>query len=294
MDSPCHVVIIGAARSGTKIFRDALAEAAGVGKVPYDIGYVWRVGQESLPHDVVPPESLSESNRSFIRNFVDRYAAGQPPAVIEKTVGNALRVPEVQAVFPDAAYVHLVRDGVDVIESTRRQWQAPTDLRYLAAKARHFPLRLIPRYGMKYVGSLARRRVRGDGRIGSWGVRYPGIDADLVAESLLTVCCRQWREAVVRARADLAMLRAPCVEVRYERFIENPTAELDRVGAATGLQLARQTLPRVTESITAGRHGIGRTALTPDELQTVDAEVGDLLAELGYPRPVSAPADEHD
>jgi hypothetical protein len=42
------------------------------------------------------------------------------------------------------------------------------------------------------------------------------------------------------------------------------------------------------------RHGAGRAALSGAELRVVDNEVGDLLAELGYERPVSAVADGHD
>jgi hypothetical protein len=279
-----RIVVIGAARSGTKILRDALAESAQIGRVPYDIGYVWRVGNENLPHDVVPPESVSASSRRFIRRFIDKYSSGSPAAVLEKTVGNTLRVPAVHAVLPDAVYVHLIRDGVDVIESTRRQWRAPSDLRYLVGKARHFPLRLVPRYGGKYVASLARRRMSRDGRIGSWGPRYPGIDEDLAAVDLLTVCCRQWRAAVTLASADLAQIGAPVVEVRYERLIEEPAAELSRVADALDLPLVNAA---AADAIVPGRRGAGRSALTEEELATVDAEVGDLLTAVGYARPLA-------
>jgi Sulfotransferase family len=284
--SPQHVVVVGAARSGTKIFRDALAEATAVGKVPYDIGYVWRVGNEGLPDDVVPPQLVSETSRRFIRRFVDRYADGQPAAVIEKTVGNTLRVPTVHAVLPDAKYVHLLRDGVDVIESTRRQWMSPTDTRYLLGKVRHFPPRLVPRYGVKYLRSLARRRIKDDGRMGSWGPRYPGIDQDLDSADLLTVCCRQWREATRTASADLRQLGVPVVEVRYEDLVRQPNSELTRVADFLRLQLHPELLAAACRRIVPDRNGVGREALTPVERATVDAEVGDLLAELGY-EPIS-------
>ena len=175
---PRRVVLIGAARSGTKILRDSLAEAAGAGAVPYDIGYVWRAGALDHPNDALDPASLSPRVRDFIARFVDGYAEGQPPVVIEKSVGNTMRVPFVASVLPNATYVHLIRDGVDVVESTRRQWIAPADYRYLAGKARHFPLRMGPTYGRRYIGSLLRRRVARDGRVANWGPRYPGIDTD--------------------------------------------------------------------------------------------------------------------
>ena len=40
------VIIIGAARSGTKYLRDVLATAPNAARVPYDINYIWRYGSE--------------------------------------------------------------------------------------------------------------------------------------------------------------------------------------------------------------------------------------------------------
>ena len=99
--------------------------------------------------------------------------------MIEKSVGNTLRVGYVAEIVPDAIFVHLVRNGVDVAESTRRQWQSPVEYGYLRDKVRHFPLRMVPTYGRSYAASLLRRRLAGDGRVASWGPRYPGIDRDL-------------------------------------------------------------------------------------------------------------------
>jgi len=282
--SPRRIVIVGAARSGTKLLRDSLAAATGAGVVPYDIGYVWRVGQESSPHDALAPDGLRDRHRRYIRRYVDGYAAGEPLAVVEKTVGNTLRVLLVARVLPDAVFVHLVRDGVDVIESSMRQWTAPVDLRYLAAKARTFPLRLAPRYGTKYVSSLAARRLGRDGRVRTWGVRYPGIDADLRSSGLLTVCARQWRSSVTRAREDLSAQGLTVVDTRYERLAEDPRAELARLATLVGLPASSGRLDVASRSVHTGRRGAGRGALSPDQLATVDAEVGDLLIELGYRR----------
>jgi hypothetical protein len=283
--TPKHVVIIGAARSGTKVLRDALAAATGAGCVPYDIGYVWRIGNEDLPDDVIQPERIPQRSQRFIRKFVDRYAAGDPPAVIEKTVGNTLRVPAVSAVFPDAVFIHLIRDGIDVIESTRRQWTTATDSRYVLRKLRHFPLRLMPSYGLKYVRSLLHRRADDQSRVGSWGARYPGIDRDLHQSDLLTVSARQWREAVRYAMADLAVLRAPVIEVRYEELIGDPSGTLSRIADFAGLTIPTASLTAAMSTIVTGRQGAGRESLTVTELSVLETEVGDTLAGLGYDRP---------
>lgn len=281
--SPDHIVVLGAARSGTKVLRDALAQALTIGRVPYDVGYVWRYGNECHPDDTLGGRIGTERTRAFIRGFIDRYQAGDPPAVIEKTVGNVLRLRLVATVFPAAHYVHLVRDGVDVIESARRQWTAPPDIGYLWRKALHFPVRLAPSYGWKYVRAALRRRRPVSGSISSWGPRYPGIDADLRRHDQLTVCARQWRHSVCLARQDLRRLGLPVIEVRYEDLVHDPVCELTRVASFVGAEVSPQALAAGAALVRPGRAGVGRAALTADELAVVEAEVGDLLAELGYP-----------
>jgi len=276
-----HVVLIGAARSGTKILRDGLAEAMSIGRVPYDIGYVWRYGHERYPDDTLGAQDSSERTRAFIRGFVNRYALGNPPSVIEKTVGNVMRLGLVADVFPEARYVHLIRDGVDVIESTWRQWTAPSDIRYLLRKSRHFPLRLVPSYGQTYIQSMMHRRGRNGARVGSWGPRYPGIDVDLAQSDLLAVCARQWRNSVIFARRDLVRLQLPVIDIRYQDLVRDPGSELARVASFVGLKTSPLALATAARRVTSGHDDMGRRSLSDGELALVDAEVGELLAELG-------------
>ena len=283
--TPRHVIVLGAARSGTKMMRDALAEATGAGKVPYDVGFVWRRGNEAHPDDAISPASVDEHSLRFIHRFIDGYADGSPISVIEKTVGNTMRIPVVAKAFPDAVYIHLIRDGVDVIESTRRQWTAPTRLGYILAKTRHFPLRMIPDHGLRYLLSLARRSVSKDGRVASWGPRYPGIDEDLRSQSLLVVCARQWGRAVTASSSELARLGLVSIDVRYERLVQDPVAELRRIAEFAGLEIIEDAMGEFAAGIKLDRQGIGRANLTAEELAVVDAEVGDLLSQLSYDRP---------
>ncbi|MDG4831443.1 sulfotransferase [Solwaraspora sp. WMMD1047] len=287
---PRRIVILGAARSGTKVLRDALATATGAGAVPYDIGYVWRYGNEDRRDDVLDPALLDDRARAFIRGFVDRYADGDPPTVIEKTVGNCLRLPAVAAVLPEAGFVHLIRDGVDATESIRRQWTEPTDLRYLLRKGRHFPVRLAPRYGARYLGSIVRQRVDRDHRLASWGPRYPGIDDDLRRKDLLVVAARQWRESVTRVRSDADRIGLPLVEVRYERLVGDPERELTDLADRLRVPLRPVGLRRACAMLTPRHLGTGQRNLPRADLVAIDTEIGDLLERLGYRRPAAVRA----
>jgi len=282
------VVIIGAARSGTKILRDSLSVALGVPCLPYDVGYVWGYGNESREDDCLTATDLTPRSERLIRRFLGRYADVEG-RLIEKSVSNTLRVPFVAAVLPGATFVHLVRDGVDVAESSRRQWTAPPDYRYLVRKARHFPLRMVPTYGRRYAASLLRRRVADDGRVATWGPRYPGMITELAQTDLLTVCARQWRESVNRARRGLAETGVRAVEVRYETFVQDPAATLDRVADFCGLSTTPTSLAAASTAIRPDRTGHGRHTLTETELEDLDDEIGADLAVLDYERPRQGP-----
>ena len=175
-----------------------------------------------------------------------------------------------------------------------RQWREPADYRYLARKVRHFPARMLPTYGRAYAASLLRRRVSGDGRVSSWGPRYPGIDADLRSGDLLTVCARQWRESVVRATRDLETVDAPVIQVRYEELVDRPREVLARVADFCSLSATDAELAQAAGRVSPGRAGHGSRSLDDAQLATLDAEIGEVMEGLGYPRPRPGTGVEKD
>lgn len=283
------VVLIGAARSGTKILRDSLAVSLGAPSVPYDVGYVWRYGNETRTHDCLRPSEIKPKTRRLVRSFVGSYA-NSDGWVVEKTVGNSLRVPFVADVLPEAVFVHVIRDGVDVAESARREWEIPSELGYLVAKMRHFPLRLAPTYGRKFVvnavvGCCRRMFARQYGHARSWGPRYPGIDRDLVDLGLLAVTARQWRESVEAADRDLALIPQRVVVVRYESLVSNPATTLRRLVKEIGATVQDSRINAASAMIVSGSPGKGRQNLNLAERHLLEREIGRLLMELGYDAP---------
>jgi hypothetical protein len=75
--------------------------------------------------DATPPIA-SEIARRFYARLRDRQ--GRPAAgrvrMIEKTPKNSLRVPFIEAVFPDALYVYLYRDPRETISSMIEAWHS--------------------------------------------------------------------------------------------------------------------------------------------------------------------------
>lgn len=257
------LVILGAARSGTNMLRDALCRLPGFATWPCDeINPVWRHGNLGWPDDAIPPARAARA-APYIRGRFARLARRSGAAVVvEKTCANTLRVPFVAAVLPEARFVHLVRDGRDVVPSAMRRWRGELEmpgLAYRLAKARQAPLLDLPAYGLAFLRS---RVARGRGRLGLWGPRFPGLAAMLEAGSPLEeVCAAQWAASVEAAEAALAALpQERWIRLRYEDVTADPRAALRAVLALCGREAPEAAIAAAADGIRAGRRNTGPQA----------------------------------
>lgn len=221
------VFIIGAGRSGTKYLRDVLSTSPEVVRIPYDVGYIWRVGNEWLPHDEINAETVPEKSIRWIRSTLPRLrdrTVEKPDArlLIEKSVPNSLRPLFLYKIFPNAIFIHLVRDGRAVTESALRMWQTPPEAGYLMKKLRYFPWSNV-RYGLWYFMNRFSRIVRRTQPI--WGPRYKGIENDIITEPLHVVCAKQWFHCVdIAYRQLLHIPREQVITVKYEEIMQGTHA----------------------------------------------------------------------
>lgn len=210
-----YVFLIGAARSGTKFLRDTLSTSADVCSVPYDINYVWRHGNETCPHDELTPDDISQKQANHIRRSVTRLALKNqertPKIILEKTVSNTLRTELIRKVFPEAEFIYLERNGLDVVESAYRQWTAEPNRSYLLEKLRYFPIREW-RYALWFGKNLLNRNVATP----VWGPRYDGIENDLYSVGVAQTCALQWKRSVESARRTID--QSNTTVVRYEEL----------------------------------------------------------------------------
>lgn len=262
------VIIIGAGRSGTNALRDALTALPGFATWDCDeINPIWRHGNLGWPNDEFPADLASPAVRSFVRGaFVKLWKQkGQPPFVVEKTCANALRVPFVNAILPEARYIHIVRDGVDVLASARKRWQGDLELPglpYFLAKARYTPLRDLPIYGLSFLRSRIGMALGKSDRLAIWGPRFAGM-SDMKDADLEELCARQWVACIDRADAAFADVdNARVFTLRYEDFTRNAAQTLQQILAFLGTEASQTQISAAAAPIRADSVGKGHASLS--------------------------------
>ncbi len=278
------VVVIGAARSGTKFLRGLLGTPDVMSVVPHDVGFVWRHGLEHVGHDELRPEQLAPGRATWIRDQLHRLARGSSTRsathMVEKSVPNSLRPAYVAAVLPDAQFVHLVRDGRQVVESARRSWTAPTDYRTAVRKLITVPPSLLPVVVAETVGvgpRWARRSAQ------TWGPRYDGIDADLQNQQLVEVCARQWARCVTASLDQLGGVSQPVHTVDFQRLVTDERVVIDLArNLGLGSDAQEDIVRRWSDDAEPGNLDTWRLGLTPDARAIIAPTVNPVNARLGH------------
>lgn len=268
---PKPVFLIGCARSGTSILGEALAEHPRIAYL-FEASRIWnelvpgrpdhRLTAADADPDVARAiyQALSEAQRAVS----ETRGRGPPDVLLEKNPKHVLRIPFLDALFPHAKFIHILRDGRDTVASLMFRNRGP-------------------RWGH---------------------LEIPGWRELLAAypEKNHIRCAHQWRDSVSIARADAKRLGpGRYVEVRYEDLIADPRTAIGKLLEFLGLPpdpAVEAFLPKIRDETRGSYHArrqvrhyvdnhsrrVGRYKenLTEEQIAEVEAVCGDLLLELGY------------
>lgn len=211
LDRP--VFVLGAPRAGTSVLGRLLEAHPGFLHVK-EPRFVWRYGNDRLS-DALPASAARPDVVQHISGYFQQRLSDHPgKRLLEKTPSNSLRVPFIEAIFPDAQYIHITRNGYDAALSIHWYWQNFTKglgqgrrgskESILRQRLQEMHPRQIPFYVSEFLGRLV-PRPEGVPRT-LWGPRLPGMRQMVKEMDLLEVAALQWRTCVERARIDGAAL----------------------------------------------------------------------------------------
>ena len=279
------VILIGAPRSGTNMLRNVLCTFNGAATWPCDeINYIWRHGNLRYPSDGIPAACATPGVRSRIRKQFARIAGRyNARVVVEKTCANSLRVPFVNSILPEAKYIFIYRDGLDVAASARLRWTAGLDIPYLLRKVRFVPPVDLPYYGGRYLRSRIYRWFSHEKRLAFWGPALDNMKDILTRYSLNEVCALQWQRCVENAESAFADMPADrVVRIRYEDFVQKPGPELKKVLDFIKINYTDAEVTAAVTGVSSKNIGKGRISLGTEEVLRLEALVGQTLDRYGY------------
>ena len=275
------IILIGPHRSGTTFLGNILGKSSGIAywKEPRQ---VWSYGNWFKPDDVLTADDVTPGIKRYIRrrfgNFTSETNASR---FCEKTPSNCLRVPFVHAIFPEAKFVFLVRDGRDVLRSTREisdrsggSWQRiaqrirETSFWELPAMLQTLPI---------LAGKLTGKPLR------FWGPRPPRWRQWAANDSQNVIIAKQWAATVTAAKAAFDSMPSECVlRIRFEDLMCQPEEAFDSL--AQFLELPDRVPLRNTflAEIRPSRAEGWRQEVPHDVLEEVRPYIDPVLHSLGY------------
>ncbi len=240
------VFVIGSPRSGTTFTARAIGSCPGF----VDLGEVAALKAAIPQLAALEPAEAAPRIRRLLTTARRLGLTGGLRAV-EQTPETVFVAEAVALAFPQACFVHLVRDGRDVVCSLHeRGW-----LRAERTDSDDAGLAL---------GAHSR----------FWVER--GREAEFSSASDVRRAAWAWRRYTEAAAA----IRGRVLALRYERLVSDPAVVAAELAAFVEAPLGplAETLA-AAHDLSVGRY---RDELEPEQVQEVEAEAGDQLARLGY------------
>ena len=219
------IIIVSPPRSGSSLLFETLAKAPGL----FTVGGESHALIESVPalrpdHRGWPSNELRASDASapmtthlrrlFYANLRDRNGQGPPShgpvRMLEKTPKNALRIPFLAEVFPDATFVYLYRDPRETISSMLDAWRSGRFVTYPD----------LPDW-------------EGD----PWSLLLTPEWRELIGRPLPEVVVDQWVRTTTKLLDDLEALDPErwCV-TSYDRLVDDPASAIAQLCAHLGIE----------------------------------------------------------
>lgn len=279
------IIIIGAARSGTNMLRDIITKIPGFGTWPCDeINYIWRYGNRDKDSDEFAEEDLTPQIAKFIiGEFVKIQNKNNFNYVVEKTCANSLRVSFIRAIFPNAKYILITRDGRDVVSSAEKRWKAELDLNYIYQKAKYIPKQDVLYYATKYFTNRISKIFSKEDRLATWGPRFKKIDEVLRNKNIFEISAIQWSKSVELSLEGLSSLsQEQLLHIQYENFTKSPHDVLPKLLGFLDYKGDEKTLKMLSSNVKYSSVGKWRSNLSNETLSKISPLINPTLIKLGY------------
>lgn len=211
------IIILGAPRSGTNMLRDLLSQLRGI--ITWDcdeINPIWKYKNYNKTDELMPSD-LTPKIKKYIINEFDSLSKNQG-VILEKTCANTLRPSFVNAIFPNAKFIYIYRNGFDCAISAKKKSKRFFDLSYQLKKLKYAPLISYP--FLVYEKLFLR----------SWGPIYNGMNDDYKSLTDLQIVAKQWMKCNEKCIKFVSKLDSHQIfYINYDQFVQNPKYNFSKI-----------------------------------------------------------------
>lgn len=291
--------IVGSGRSGTTILGDVLGRHKDIINwyEPYFI-WDWHTGINDT--DVKTLEDATKECVNFIRREFSLFLKkSKVKLVIDKTPEHCFRIPFVNKIFPEAKWIHIIRDGRDVTLSIHREWKRRERI-IKERNIRNFldtmkvMILLYPYWRNRIQAFLFELKSRPfslnindyfnkskwSGQIG-YGPRFPGWQEALKEKSTVQFNALQWVNSLEFVFEDFEIIpEKKRIEVRYEDFIVNSDEVLKDI--FNFLELDYDDASKLGYDLDPYNKNKWKRGFITEELREIGAILDSMLIRCGY------------
>lgn len=280
-----QIIIIGAPRSGTNMLRNVITMLPGFGTWPCDeINYIWRHNNATYHSDEFTAELATKKVKKYInRQFKKLAKKNQLHYVVDKTIANSLRIGFVDHIFPDAKYIYIVRNGIDVVDSFMKKKSGSKNMKDILKKIRYVPTTDFPYYGLRFVKNRIYSFFSAKNRDAYWGPNIEAMDEIVRNYNLAEVCALQWKKCVDMADHDFDQIPDNRkLYLKYETFVEDPVRYVRNICTFTGTEFPETVKTELTNYVFNKSVGKGIKGINYSDSLTIGPLIEDTLRRHGY------------
>jgi len=207
------IFVVGCSRAGTTLIYKTFSESEKLGSLQRETHDFWAALHPPSERDwtshVIPVEMACHEDIKEVSNFF--YAETGETRVVDKNNQNGLSIPYLYKLFPDAHFVFIKRCPGDNINSLIVGW----------SKSNEFG---------DWAEALPERIAVDDGYFDRWCFFLAEGWRDYLNNSIEEVCAFQYKmmnQAILSAKPLVP--KAQWHEVTYEKLIENPVVEFEKI-----------------------------------------------------------------
>lgn len=298
------VFIIGSPRSGTTILGEILDKHDQISQW-YEPYFVWDLHFRTRLHDERTAEEATPRicNQIYTAFLKYKKKTGSK-IVVDKSPRNSLKIPFIRKIFPQARFIHILRDGRDATLSIHKEWLRRKSIVDDPQKINHFDYKNALMVADKWLqrqsfmmdkiralwfethGHFINKkkhlnRLRWNGEVG-WGPRFKGWETLFYEKSMLQFNAIQWLKCIESIEKNLSKIPVEQkIEIRYEELIKKGEQIITYILKFLELEAKKDFWKSIPE-LKATNFNKWKNEFSKDQISQIHAILTPMLIELGY------------